>query len=129
MGSCGAFYIDIGFVTSYNKYREWEPGLLYLTPSAPPGCCNGERGTTDTVLPGCKRETIMKNTLVLTILGVVLVISVFICCGCAQLGETTAEGHRRHLRNLRINQQQLVEDIDKALLFEKPSKLTDKRIP
>jgi len=78
---------------------------------------------------GFKREKIMKNTLVLTILGVVLVASIFTCCGCAQLGETEAEGHRRHLRNLRINQQQLMADVDKVLLLDKPSKLTDKRIP
>jgi len=78
---------------------------------------------------GFKREKIMKNTLVLTILGVVLVASIFICCGCAQLGETEAEGHRRHLRNLRISQQQFMEDVDKVLLLDKPSKLTDKRIP
>jgi hypothetical protein len=78
---------------------------------------------------GFKREKIMKNTLVLTILGVVLVASIFICCGCAQLGETEAEGHRRHLRNLRISRQQLMEDIDKTLLLDEPSKLTDKRIP
>ncbi len=71
----------------------------------------------------------MKNTLVLTILGVVLVVLFFICCGCTQPGETVAEGHRRHLRNLRINQQQLMEDVDRTLLFDKPSKLTDKRIP
>jgi len=78
---------------------------------------------------GFKREKIMKSTLVLTILGVVLVASIFTCCGCAQLGETEAEGHRRHLRNLRINQQQLMADVDKVLLLDKPSKLTDKRIP
>jgi hypothetical protein len=71
----------------------------------------------------------MKNTLVLTILGIVLAVSLFIFCGCAQPGETEAEGHRRHLRNLSINQQLLMEDIDKTLLLDKPSKLTDKRIP
>jgi hypothetical protein len=47
----------------------------------------------------------------------------------AQLGETEAEGHRRHLRNERINQQELMSDIDMVLLFNEPSKLTDKRIP
>ena len=71
----------------------------------------------------------MKNTLISTILGAVLVVLVFVCCGCSQLGETEAQGHRRHLRNLRINQQELMEDIDRTLLFDKPSKLTDKRIP
>ncbi len=62
-------------------------------------------------------------------LSVVLCTLVFCISGCQQPGETTAEGHRRHLRNVRINQQELVEDIDKALLTDKPSRLTDKRIP
>ena len=47
----------------------------------------------------------------------------------AQLGETEAEGRRRHLRNQRLNQQQLMADIDKVLLLDKPSKLTERRIP
>ena len=47
----------------------------------------------------------------------------------AQLGETEAEGHRRHLRNERINQQEMMRDLDMVLLLDKPSKLTDKRIP
>jgi hypothetical protein len=78
---------------------------------------------------GFKREKIMKNTLVLTILGIVLAVSLFICCGCTQPGETEAEGNRRHLRNLRVNQQLLMEDIDRTMMFDRPSKLTDKRIP
>jgi hypothetical protein len=53
------------------------------------------------------------------------------CTGCStsQMGETSAEGHRRHKRNLRIYNQELMADIDKALLLDRPSKLTDKRIP
>jgi hypothetical protein len=47
----------------------------------------------------------------------------------AQLGETEAEGRRRHLRNSRINQHQLMADLDKIFLLDKPSKLTEKRIP
>jgi len=47
----------------------------------------------------------------------------------AQLGETEAEGHRRHLRNERINQQEMMRDLDMVLLLDKPSKLTDTRIP
>ena len=47
----------------------------------------------------------------------------------AQLGETEAEGRRRHLRNRRLNQQQLMADIDKVMLLDKPSKLTERRIP
>jgi len=74
----------------------------------------------------------MKNALISVILGVVLCALVFGSYGCgefwAQPGETTAEGDIRHLRNLAINQQNLAEDIDRALLFDRPSKLTDKRI-
>ena len=68
----------------------------------------------------------------LVILGIFLYTLVFLSYGCgsyAQLGETEAEGRRRHLRNARINRQQLMEDIDKVMLMDKPSKLTDKRIP
>ena len=62
----------------------------------------------------------------------ILCVLVFWLGGCSsyeQLGETQAEGHRRHLRNLRVNQQELMADIDKVILLDKPSKLTDKRIP
>jgi len=65
------------------------------------------------------------------ILLVALLVLVFMPFGCSfsQPGETTAEGHRRHQRVVRINQQELMADIDKALLLDEPSKLTDKRIP
>ena len=73
----------------------------------------------------------MKNAFVLTILGILLSVLLFCFAGCgyfAQPGETVAEGHRRHLRNLSINQQTMMEDIDSALLFDRPSKLTEKRL-
>jgi len=65
------------------------------------------------------------------VLAVVLCALIFLPCGCAseQLGETVAEGRRRHQRNLRINRQEMMADIDMVLLLDKPSKLTDKRIP
>lgn len=65
------------------------------------------------------------------ILAVILCALVVLPCGCAtdQMGETTAEGHRRHQRNLRISRQEMMADIDTVLLLDKPSKLTDKRIP
>lgn len=65
------------------------------------------------------------------ILGVVLCVLVFASYGCgllAQPGETAAEGHRRHLRNLAVNQQNLVAEIDRALLFDKPSTTAPKRV-
>jgi hypothetical protein len=63
------------------------------------------------------------------ILAFVFCVLVFLLCSCSQLGETTAEGGRRHGRVLRINQSELMSDIDKVLLLDQPSELTDKRIP
>ena len=77
----------------------------------------------------------MKNVSVFVckvVLGIIVCALVFLPYGCgsyAQLGETEAEARRRHLRNARINRQELAEDIDTALLLDKPSRLTDKRIP
>jgi len=66
------------------------------------------------------------------ILSVILCALVFWPCSCRsyeQPGETTAEGHRRHRRVLRINKQEMMADIDRVLLLDEPSKLTDKRMP
>lgn len=65
------------------------------------------------------------------ILLVFLCTLVFLPFGCSsqQPGETVAEGQRRHKRNLRINQQGMMADIDRVLLLDKPSRLTDRRIP
>ena len=52
-----------------------------------------------------------------------------LACNTSQLGETEAEGHRRRARVMRINQNELMSDIDRVLLLDKPSRLTDKRIP
>ena len=46
------------------------------------------------------------------ILGIILCVLVFLPIGCkSQLGETTAEGHRRHKRALRINNEAMMGDI------------------
>ena len=50
-------------------------------------------------------------------------------CSMSQLGETAAEGNRRHMRILRIYQPELVTDIDQVLFLDKPCTLTEKRIP
>ena len=65
------------------------------------------------------------------ILTVVLGVLFLLPGGCSfdQPGETVAEGRRRHLRNARINQQEMMADIDTVMLSDKPSKLSDKRIP
>lgn len=66
------------------------------------------------------------------IMAVVLTALFLLPIGCSsyeQPGETAAEGRRRHLRNERINQGELMADIDTFMLTDKPSKLSDKRIP
>jgi len=66
------------------------------------------------------------------ILVVVLCVLFLVPLGCRsyeQLGETAAEGRRRHERIARINRQEMMEDLDMLMLLDKPSKLTDKRIP
>lgn len=66
------------------------------------------------------------------VLAVFLWMFVLLICGCSsyeQPGETAAEGRRRHDRVARVNQQELMADIDKVLLLDRPSRLTDKRIP
>jgi len=65
------------------------------------------------------------------VLAIVLLVLVLMPFGCntAQLGETEAEGSRRHRRVFRINQSELMADIDKFMLLDEPSRLTDKRIP
>lgn len=67
---------------------------------------------------------------------VTVILAAFLCsllvglvgCTIAQQGETVAEGHRRHIRNVRINNQQLNEDLDTLFLTQEPSKLTDRTI-
>ena len=65
------------------------------------------------------------------VLAAVFFIIMWLPAGCSmdQLGETRAEGSRRHRRILRINRQAMMADIDRLLLLDQPSKLTDKRIP
>jgi len=85
----------------------------------------------------------MKNIFVRTIVGVVggakripsLLLAVLLCaavfwlCGCEQPGETVAKGDRRHQRNLSVNQESFNSDLDRALLFDRPSRLTDTKMP
>jgi hypothetical protein len=82
-----------------------------------------------------KKGAMMKSVSVFVckvIVTAILGVLVLLPCGCKsyeQPGETAAEGRRRHLRNQRINQQEMMADIDTFLLLDQPSRLTDKRIP
>jgi hypothetical protein len=74
----------------------------------------------------------MGNKITVTLLVVILLSLVVLSPGCGffnQPGKTPAEVNRDHARVLRVNQQQMMADIDKVLLVDKPSKLTDKRLP
>ncbi len=57
-------------------------------------------------------------------------ISVLVLAGCGgQPGETKAEVSRRHDRVMRLNGEMMMSDLDKALMLDRPSRLTDKRLP
>jgi hypothetical protein len=75
----------------------------------------------------------MKSVSVCKVILVVVLCALFLvpvgCMSYDQMGETAAEGHRRHKRTLRINRQEMMEDLDSLFLLDEPSKMTDKRIP
>ncbi len=75
----------------------------------------------------------MKSVSMCKVILVVVLCALFLvplgCMSYDQMGETTAEGHRRHKRIFRINRQGFMADVDMSMLLDKPSKLTDMRIP
>ncbi len=75
----------------------------------------------------------MKNVSAWKVIQVVILCALFLvplgCRSYDQMGETTAEGNRRHKRVLRLNNNEMMEDLDTFMLLDRPSKLTDKRIP
>jgi len=79
----------------------------------------------------CEKGSTMKRAFIGISLAALLICFVLELAGCSmeQMGETTAEGHRRHVRNLRLNKQGMTEDIDALLLLDKPSTLIERTIP
>jgi hypothetical protein len=74
----------------------------------------------------------MRNRITVSLLVVLLLSLVVLSTGCGlfnEPGKTPAEVNRDHIRTLRINQQEMMADIDRTLDLDKPSKLTDKRLP
>jgi len=68
----------------------------------------------------------MKRTLILVLL--LFVFSLWLTgCG-SQPGESRAEIHRDHLRTLRINYQELLSDLDRGLLMDQPSKMSNRLV-
>lgn len=66
-------------------------------------------------------------------LALILCVLVLMSCGCASWwnypGETAVEGNRRHKRIVQTNFEMMRADIDTVLLLDRPSNLTDKRLP
>ena len=73
----------------------------------------------------------MKNRFISTVLGIMLCVAAFSAVGCSteQMGETAAEGHRRHIRNMRISRQAMMEDLDAVFQMDRPTRLAEKKIP
>ncbi len=75
----------------------------------------------------------MKSVSVCKVILVVVLCTLFLmplgCMSFDQMGESEAEGRIRHSRTARINRQELMGDLDEFFLLDRPSKLTDKRIP
>jgi hypothetical protein len=74
----------------------------------------------------------MKNRIVVSLLGVALLTLATMSTGCGffdQQGKTADEVNRDHIRMLRVNHEQMMEDIDRTLLLDKPSGLTEKQLP
>ena len=72
----------------------------------------------------------IKNVLVSIIVIIILCALMISITGCiSQQGETVAEGHRRHLRKLRIESKQMAEDMDAVMMTDQPSKLGELRSP
>jgi len=76
-----------------------------------------------------KRVSVSVCKVILVVALSVLVFLPFGCSSFSQPGETAAEGQRRHQRIARINQQELMADIDTVLMLDRPSRLTGKRVP
>ncbi|OHB64531.1 MAG: hypothetical protein A2Y77_07960 [Planctomycetes bacterium RBG_13_62_9] len=63
--------------------------------------------------------------------AMVLCILAMVLSGCSwqHPGETVSEVNRRHERVLRLNNQMMLSDLDRVLMLDRPSRLTDRRIP
>jgi len=65
-------------------------------------------------------------------LTILLLAIILFSTGCGffnQPGKTAQEVHREHLRILRVNNQQMMWDVDRLLGFDQPSKLTERKLP
>lgn len=67
----------------------------------------------------------MKKVLVSILLAFVLSIMGLSVSGCHGLGETSAERADDHKRQMMLNNQMMVDDIDAIFMTDRPSRLTE----
>ena len=115
----GIFFVDIGPGVQYN--RKMIMGVLL--------CLADDKDAHRLIEKGEMMKSVSLRRVVLTVILGVFFLLPGGCSSYEQPGETAAEGRRRHLRNARINQQELMADTDKFMQSDKPSELTEKRIP
>ena len=75
---------------------------------------------------------IMRNSFRVSVLVVVLSAMIVLSSGCGFFnhpGKTPAEVHRDQMRTIKMNHQELMSDIDRAVFLDKPSTLTNRNIP
>ena len=74
----------------------------------------------------------MRNHFNSGVLVVLLLGLSFLLTGCqfwAQPGKTAKEGTRDQVRTLKVNNRELMQDLNHALLLDEPSKLNEMSIP
>ncbi|MDH7600245.1 MAG: hypothetical protein QHH07_11530 [Sedimentisphaerales bacterium] len=64
----------------------------------------------------------------LVLLGLIALSIVGTGCG-GGLGETAAEASRRRERIVQINLREMITDIDRVLMLDEPSRLTERDLP
>ena len=69
------------------------------------------------------------TNLIISLFVLALIVAATGCGSYAQPGETAAERARRHRRVLRVNNSQMMADIDRVLNLDRPTRLTDRRLP
>ena len=77
---------------------------------------------------GCGKAMLTGRTLRAVALALFCV-AMLLATGCASMGETKMEAKLRRDRVFRLNLQELGEDVNVALMLDRPSRLTDKRLP
>jgi len=78
---------------------------------------------------GKERRTGFSLRLFTFAMGLYLCVLLLAGCATRQPGKTAAEVRRDHRRAGRLNAEMMMSDVDKFLLLDKPSMLTERRIP